>query len=165
MVLRPHFSSVVSIEYVGKKKCFDLEVDSPYKNFVCENFIVHNSGRYVEFEAEIYIPRELRLQSKSSKQGSEGIHPESESLLKDYRLACVQAFYSYSRLVEAGVSKEQARAILPQNVFSECVVTLSLQAIVYLLEMRLAPDAQEETRQYAEAILSLMLPFTEDAIT
>ena len=38
-----HFVAVKSIDYVGMRETYDIEVEGPYHNFVANGFIVHNS--------------------------------------------------------------------------------------------------------------------------
>ena len=52
-----------------------------------------------------------------------------------------------------GVSKEQARTILPLNLNTTFIWTGSLLAIVHFFSLRLKPDAQTETREVAEQML------------
>jgi thymidylate synthase (FAD) len=64
----------------------------------------------------------------------------------------------YDFLVRIGVAKEIARMVLPQNIYSECYWTVSLQSIIHFLHQRLKPDAQHEIRLLAEGIYTLMQP-------
>lgn len=122
------------------------------------------SGRYVEFEPEFYIPQEIRIQSKNNKQGSEGkllLLENGEDPVQFFETSCNQMYEKYNYLVKAGAAKEQARALLPQNIYSECMWTASLQCILYVLHQRLKSDAQFEIREYAKAIAQLMSPIME----
>jgi thymidylate synthase (FAD) len=124
------------------------------------------SGRYVEFTPEFYYPYEFRGQSKNNKQGSEGIVHSVFDEMTGWDLTACQAFQAYSEqafehyqtMIKAGVAKEQARMILPQNIYSECMWTISLQGLMFFLEQRLKSDAQWEIRQYATAVANLIVP-------
>ena len=48
--------------------------------------------------------------------------------------------------------------MLPQGVQTEVIWTASLQAILHFLDLRLAPDAQEEIRGYAREVRGLVAP-------
>lgn len=119
------------------------------------------SGRYVEFEPEFYIPEIIRIQSKDNKQGSSG---KLEALASGvdpvdfFRNVCDFQYQNYKAIVDVGGAKEQARMLLPQNIYSECIWTCSLQTILHFLHQRLKEDAQWEIRQYASAIKDLMSP-------
>lgn len=125
------------------------------------------SGRYVEFDPDFYIPNEIRIQSKDNKQGSYG-KLESLNTKEDpvefFLKSCNRQYADYLILVESGAAKEQARMLLPQNVYSECIWTCSLQTILYFLKQRLKEDAQYEIRQYAGAVKKIMLPLLKDVV-
>ncbi len=40
-----HYEKIKSIESVGIKHTYDIEMNQPYGNFVADNFIVHNTGK------------------------------------------------------------------------------------------------------------------------
>jgi thymidylate synthase (FAD) len=115
------------------------------------------SGRYVDFSDEYYeIPfGEWREQSKDSKQGSAGPLNEGGQSMAHIILAEIteQAKNSYQALLELGVSKEQARMVLPLNLMTEFIWTGSLQAFIHLYNLRSKPDAQTETRHLAEMMM------------
>lgn len=118
------------------------------------------SGRYVEFSPEFYVPEVFRRQSKNNKQGSEGevlLLPDGRAPKDVYLEACARHFQDYSVLVQGGVAKEQARMLLPQSLYSECIWTCSLQTVLHFLHQRLKKDAQWEIRQYAQGIRDLVL--------
>jgi len=111
------------------------------------------SGRYVDFSDSYTKVKHWRKQSKDSKQGSSGFVDNQskckiiETEVIDY---CKKA---YQELLDEGVSKEQARTILPLNLNTEMIWTGSLQAFLRLCQLRLKPDAQEETRDVVKAML------------
>ena len=111
------------------------------------------SGRYVDFSDTYTTVTEWRKQSTSSKQGSEGVieNQEMASIIEaDIIERCKGA---YEKLIELGVSKEQARTILPLNLNTTFIWTGSFQAFVHLCNLRLKPDAQQETREVVAEML------------
>lgn len=119
------------------------------------------SGRYTEFEPEFYIPEEIRIQSKNNKQGSDGklaSLTNGEDPVKFFDDSCKLMYDRYLYMVKSSAAKEQARMLLPQNIYSECMWTCSLQCLLYVLHQRLKQDAQFEIRQYAQAIGGLIMP-------
>ena len=113
------------------------------------------SGRYVDFSDSYELPKQLRYQSKDSKQGSAGDIPEYENtmLLIKMRELIEKSKDLYEELVQAGVSKEQCRIILPLCLETTFVWTGSMLAFLHLCELRLKPDAQKETRDVVEEML------------
>lgn len=116
------------------------------------------SGRYVDFSDEYWLPSVLRLQSKDSKQGSSGDMDTKESLYYITRMNCLveQCKELYDDMVAAGVAKEQCRMVLPLCLETQFVWTGSLAAYINMWQLRLKPDTQQETRELAAQMLSLV---------
>ena len=113
------------------------------------------SGRYVDFSDNYFIIEKLRKQSKSSKQGSEG-EIDSPELLQKISNFVQQSSSLYKELCDAGVAKEQARAILPLCLETQFIWTGSLLSFIHFWNLRLKPDTQEETRIIALEMLNLV---------
>lgn len=114
------------------------------------------SGRYVDFSDSYTNIREWRKQSTSSKQGSEGLIYDQEEAT--YLEHCVVTYCKgvYDELIQLGVSKEQARTILPLNLNTTFIWTGSLLAFIHLWDLRIKPDTQAETREIAQQMLTLV---------
>jgi len=110
------------------------------------------SGRYVVYD-KFYIPPDLYHQSKSNKQGSTNeIHPDS-AYYRGWMQGTVESLkHMYDQMVNAGVAKEQARMILPLNLYTRFFWTPSQLALMHFVQLRTKPNAQREIRQYAEAV-------------
>jgi thymidylate synthase (FAD) len=163
--LKVHFSKIVSIEKLGIEETYDIEVDHKYHNFTGNGIVVHNSansisGRYVDFSDSYYeIPTGgWRKQSKSSKQGSEGtLDTDEQKIASDIERQVIELCKdSYSKLIEMGVSKEQARSVLPLNLNTTFIWSGSLLAFIHMWKLRLKPDAQQETREVAQEMLNVI---------
>ena len=114
------------------------------------------SGRYVPVK-EYYYPQYFRKQSADNKQASEG---EIEDQKQGYFLwekGLHQVQETYKELLELGVAKEQARAILPLNQYTQVWWTASFQAIMNFIELRDEKTAQVEIQEYARALKKIML--------
>ena len=111
------------------------------------------SGRYVDFSDTYTTIKEWRRQSKSSKQGSEGLvgNQLECQVIEEHIIA--ECKYAYNQLIELGVSKEQARTILPLNLNTTFIWTGSLLSFIHLFNLRLKPDAQQETREIVSEML------------
>ena len=113
------------------------------------------SGRYVDFSDTYTHIKDWRKQSKDSKQGSaESLSYEEQDVCNiiEYNVyqTCKQA---YNDLIKLGVSKEQARTILPLNLNTTMIWTGSLYAFIRLCKQRLKSDAQAETREIVAEML------------
>ena len=113
------------------------------------------SGRYVDFSDTYTKVNVWRKQSKSSKQGSEGMLftdvAEKAKFIEEQMID--HAKRAYHTLIELGVSKEQARTILPLNLNTTFIWTGSLYAYINMFKQRIDPHAQSETREIAIEML------------
>lgn len=118
--------------------------------------VVYNqiSGRYVDFSDTYTTIDKWRKQSKSSKQGSDGLVDNQESCNTIESEVIAECQEAYRKLIELGVSKEQARSILPLALNTTMIWTGSLYAFIRLCKQRLKPDAQQETKEVVQEMLT-----------
>ena len=126
--------------------------------FVARQLVKHKflrwneiSRRYVDSEPEFYEPVEWRGRSEDKKQGSAG--KVEVGKIGDISLT---SKVLYNSLLDRGVCPEQARMVLPQSTMTEWYWSGSLDAFADMCRLRVAPDTQEETRQVAEQIDTIM---------
>ena len=113
------------------------------------------SGRYVDFSDGYTTIYAWRKQSTSSKQGSGENLDDTNNIIATIIQDDVvdNAKIAYQKLIELGVSKEQARTILPLNLNTTMIWTGSLYALIRLCKQRLKSDAQKETRDVVQEML------------
>jgi len=116
------------------------------------------SGRYTEMSESFWLPQpsDIRRQGGSNKQGSladdsEGWQARAKVAAEMIEASCMASWGWYRQLVELGVAKEQARAVLPLAQMTRCRMTTSLRMWLHFLGLRLDSHAQPETRDVAEA--------------
>ena len=116
-------------------------------------------------EAEFYVPIEFLQQSEDNRQASAGpLAGTSQALaLAQYAQAVEACKQAYAGLLLIGVSKEQARAILPSALYTSFVWTCSLQALFHFISLRIGKGAQGEIVAYAKALLELGRPVAPEA--
>ena len=68
------------------------------------------------------------------------------------REVCDEAYRVYKSLLAMGVAREQARMVLPVNIYSEMYWKIDLHNLFHFLRLRLDVHSQEEIRYYAWAI-------------
>jgi thymidylate synthase (FAD) len=178
------------IRYLAKHKhispfghCFaSFHVKAPI--FVARQLVKHKflrwneiSRRYVDDEPELYEPDVWRGRSKDKKQGSYGdVTDYAMNFVwwDDYKLGDQIEFYNkgvvamYKRMIDIGISPEQARMVLPQSTMTEWYWSGSLDAFADMCNLRCKSDTQEETRVVAQQIDRKMLelfPVSWDALT
>lgn len=101
----------------------------------------------------------------------ESVMPESIrnnlEMFAKYRQFIKFATMTYSDMIASGISKEDARAILPMSSACNIVFTMNLRSLIHFLEERLCNRAQKEIRNLAGSILNLCiarLPFIFDSV-
>ena len=137
------------------------------------------SRRYTDLDLRFYEPKAFRTQHKSNRQASnaeELINPEittsvfnedgskwegffidqevkSTNLVKDHHKQSLELF---NQLIEAGVCREQARGVLPQNLYTEYYGTCSLLNALKFISLRSHEGAQWEIQRVAKAMLGIL---------
>jgi thymidylate synthase (FAD) len=117
------------------------------------------SRRYTDKDMQFYYPAFFRTQHKSNRQASNqnaNINPEiygttGSDFIKDH---CQASLEAYNDLLSKGVCREQARMILPQNLYTEYYGTTNLSNLYKFVHLRLHEGAQWEIQQVAKACLS-----------
>ena len=61
----------------------------------------------------------------------------------------------YNELIEAGVSREQARGVLPQNMYVEYYGSVNLNNLLKFITLRMHEGAQWEIQLVAQACLDI----------
>jgi len=145
------------------------------------------SRRYTDFNLEFYEPEAFRTQHKSNRQASnaeELIDPEvgdytyNDGFIfkcvpcEDEDMHClVEAYHKmslniFNMMIDKGVCREQARGVLPQNLYTEYYATASLLNILKFISLRIHEGAQWEIQQLAKGMLDIvsdLYPITVEA--
>ena len=141
------------------------------------------SRRYSEENIRFYEPKLFRTQHESNRQASnvenlidpilnkedenhpkfgEWIHPITASeALRDHHMECVRL---YENLLRAGVCREQARGILPQNLYTEYIGTVDLSNLLKFIDLRTHEGAQWEIQKVAAACLQIATDLWPEAV-
>lgn len=118
------------------------------------------SMRYSEAIDDVEVPAadEWRLQDTNNKQGSDGLLcPNDGSMCSTQSNHAVNiARSTYQYVIRAGVSREQARTILPVATYTEAVWKIDLHNLMHFLSLRTKLNAQHEIRVYANVIASMV---------
>lgn len=118
------------------------------------------SRRYTADDLEFYIPPvdDVRAQSKSNKQASDGPIEEhqAQEARNAMKVACSYALEYFNQLIAAGVSREQARGILPQCLMTKFYMTGNLRNWAHFVRLRDHSHAQKEAQYIAREIKTIM---------
>ena len=124
------------------------------------------SRRYTDKNLQFYLPESFRTQHESNRQASneeELINPTITPKLADTYIKAsdaVESFKNHSldlfnKLLESGVCREQARMVLPQNMYTEYYGTVNLNNLLKFIDLRTHEGAQWEIQKVAEACLDI----------
>jgi thymidylate synthase (FAD) len=152
--------------------------------FVFREFMRHRiasyneeSGRYRELKPVFYVPSKERKLVQIGKAGSytfiDGNAEQYEITVKAIKETCKLAYVNYQKMLDAGVAREVARAVLPVTLYSSMYVTMNARALMNFLSLRTAREGshfpsypQREIEMVAEkmeAEFAKLMPITYGA--
>ena len=127
------------------------------------------SRRYVKTSPDYWKPTAFRAAGADVKQGSSpDTHKRSASFIDEYHDICIDAIATYNKMVALGICPEQARAILPQGVYTNWVWTGSLLFWSRVYNQRSKSNTQLETQEFAELLgeqMASLFPLSWKALT
>lgn len=186
--------TVVSIEYVGCIPVFDIEMDSPYHNFVANGVVVHNCnyskdkfGGDVTYILPFYLKRGYAVyKDLLSKNEDEDYDSPIEELFHvyeddmseenrnafwkfyDYFIAAERCSDGYLDSIKSGKSTpEEARWMLPLGLATKIVVTANYREWRHIFKLRCEKHAHPEMRRIMCAlwlVLNTQIPVIFDDI-
>ena len=119
------------------------------------------SRRYTDVDIQFYEPKVFRTQHKTNRQASNAedlINPvlscgsDCEEMVMLHHQMSLDL---YNRMMSAGVCREQARGVLPQNLYSTYWGTTNLNNLLKFIDLRTHEGAQWEIVKVAEACLEI----------
>jgi thymidylate synthase (FAD) len=139
---------------------FRFHVRTPI--FVAREWFRHRVGSFNEFSMryaratdDFYVPAPEDVRTQVGKPGAYSFEPVTDDVAATTRGELTRiyetAYTAYERLVELGVARELARAVLPVGAYTEFYWTVNARALMNFLSLRNAEAAQREIRRYAEA--------------
>ena len=152
--------------------------------FVFREFMRHRiasyneeSGRYRELNPVFYIPSKERRLVQIGKPGAyefvEGTPEQYQLTVDAIKESCTLAYANYQKMLEAGVAREVARAVLPVTLYSSMYVTMNARALMNFLSLRTSREGshfpsypQREIEMVAEkmeAEFAKLMPITYGA--
>lgn len=130
------------------------------------------SRRYTDVNIQFYEPSLFRTQHKSNRQASNQdnlINPvlscgsDCDEMVSLHNQMSLDL---YDRMIKSGVCREQARGVLPQNLYTEYYGSVNLSNLLKFIDLRIHEGAQKEIQLVAEACLDIarsLFPITVQA--
>ncbi len=152
--------------------------------FVFREFMRHRiasyneeSGRYRELQPVFYVPSPERKLVQVGKTGSysfvDGTKEQYDLTVRSMKESYVFSYEQYQRMLEAGVAREVARAVLPVGLYSSMYVTMNARALMNFLSLRTSREGshfpsypQREIEMVAEKMeefFARLMPLTHGA--
>ena len=122
------------------------------------------SRRYTDVDIKFYEPQAFRTQHKSNRQASNAEdlrdplvwrHLSCEAASKAVREHHAGCLKFFNTLLDTGICREQARGVLPQNMYTEYYGTVNLNNLLKFIDLRTHEGAQWEIQKAAEACLEI----------
>lgn len=134
----------------------DMTVELVTRRSIAAQILRHKSFSFQEFSQRYSTvsniePVQLRKQAKTNRQSSEDFI-EDFTLNRDVEQHFSNSKMLYDKLINAGVSRETARDVLPLATESTLYMKGSVRSWIHYLDLRCSPDTQLEHRQIADAI-------------
>ena len=152
--------------------------------FVFREFMRHRiasyneeSGRYRELRPIFYVPGRNRPLVQVGKPGAytyvDGTDEQHSLTVASMKSAYLAAYAEYKTMLDAGVAREVARAVLPVGLFSSMYVTMNARALMNFLSLRTTREGshfpsypQREIEMVAEKMeehFARLMPLTHAA--
>jgi thymidylate synthase (FAD) len=127
------------------------------------------SRRFTSKNIEFYEPATFRAQHSKNHQGSvldSAFDPMVElpqwgtqiwlSASAAIKKSHILQLELYENLLQANICREQARGVLPQNMYTEYYGTSNLHNLIKFISLRLPDNAQWEMKRVAECLLEIL---------
>lgn len=124
------------------------------------------SRRYTNIDIQFFEQEKYRTQHKSNRQASNWDNLDdpkiefdgttvSQAIKEHHR----KSFEFFERLIDVGVCREQARGILPQNMYTEYLATVNLNNLIKFINLRTHDGAQKEIVDLAHGMIEICKVF------
>ena len=175
-LIRERHTSTLEHNIITFKFCVPLFVRSQHHRHRTWSYN-EISRRYTDKNLQFYEPSEFRTQHKSNRQASNTENLIDPMVLPEFLLKSTSASQAiqqwhtqsldlFDKLIAAGVCREQARGVLPQNLYTEYYGTVNLNNLLKFIDLRTHEGAQWEIQKVAEACLDIateLFPVTVNA--
>ena len=142
---------------------------------IAPQILRHRSFSFQEFSqryAEVHdfpVLGQMRLAGTTNRQSSQPL-PErgfDTDIILDAELAVSRSYWTYNKLIKAGIAAETARMVLPLCTPTTMYMSGTIRSWIHYVQLRTQEETQLEHREIAESIKALMtehLPITMGVI-
>jgi thymidylate synthase (FAD) len=138
---------------------------------IAAQILRHRSFSFQEFSQR--YSKATELESLELRSPAEKNRQSSSEEITDYKLKALasasmfKAMQTYEELIEAGVAKECARAVLPLGTKTTMYMNGTVRSWIHYINLRTEENTQKEHRDIANAIKSIFIkqfPNTSEAL-
>jgi thymidylate synthase (FAD) len=166
-----YYSDIISIEHLGKRECYDIEVEGDFKNFIANGIVTHNSARYKELKEDKYllpedwsdiaINRNFKLPTSFGEVvRDEGIVPDWLNVLEWYTKLGNKLYHQciedLTPVLGRKRAKESARFFKTYNSQIQGDLMFNMRSFSNFLKLRNSEQAQKEIRDLSQKMLELV---------
>lgn len=136
--------------------------------FIARQWIRHRTANVNEYSARYSVVRDrfyrpsienVRKQSTTNRQGGTEIADDlTAGQFLEWLDETEKNYAKYESFIEKGVSRELARIALPVSVYTEWYWKIDLHNLLHFLSLRMDDHAQQEIRDFANAMFELIQP-------
>lgn len=139
---------------------------------IAAQILRHRSFSFQEFsqrysEATELEGLELRAPAEKNRQSSSEPFPQDSDVYKYAKSAMESSVATYKHLINMGVAKECARAVLPLNTETTMYMNGTVRSWVHYINLRAEENTQKEHRDIANKIKEIFIaqfPNTSEAL-
>ena len=144
------YDRVVDVQYCGVEDVYDMSMDGNLHNFVANGIVVHNcqeSQRYCNYGKDQFGGDVTFIKPLFFDEGT--------PVYRIWERSCKSAETAYFDLLNEGCAPQEARAVLPNSVKTELVMTANVREWRHFLKLRTSKAAHPQMRQIANQLLEL----------
>jgi len=154
-VLNKGFVTLLGIlgkDVVRDKSNIMLQFEIKCPLFLTNRFYFYKQGSFVkEFRDEFYIPAFY-----FKDDGTSFTEQEDNELSSKFDNFSHWANNFYKKLLTKGLTKEQAKMILPQNTYTQFYWTVDLKTLLFFLKWQYQDKSSYEMQQYSKVLLDFV---------
>lgn len=144
-------STIESITYYGVEDVYDIEMLTPYHNYIANGFVVHNcveSQRYVDESSSGDIAFIRPLFYKDEPDDPNHAYEDKQfaaSMIWRDQMENIEQSYKSMRML--GIRNEDARKVLPNSTATRIMMDVNFRELLHIYKLRSASSAYPEMRK------------------
>jgi thymidylate synthase (FAD) len=110
---------------------------------------------------DFYIPEALQKECTRDEFDTDVRKAHEIAMRQEFELILTDGVELYKRMVDSGIPREQARAVLPVGLYSKVIMTANLRAVIHFINLRSDKHAQAEIQKFSDALREICREITD----